>query len=192
MPFVPKCLDVLANDRRPTLPAFRSAPLSPLSLAFDTPGVAVFLDVRHAVLERITALGAKEMAIVPVLAQTHDVLAKNRRLAMLASRSEELVPVKVAVEAQALIAIFSHGHAWSLVKNLPGSTTRDATKTFLTYILRFGTDLHGLQVGATSVTHQALRMEPICATSKCDKTAFNMETAFMAMSFALGGSPWCA
>lgn len=96
---MPQRLNVLSDDSRPTSPAFRGPPFGPLGLALDAPGVAVLLNVRHAMLKGITALGTEEVTIVPVLTKGNNVLAQNRCLAMPATRGEELVPVKMAVEA---------------------------------------------------------------------------------------------
>ena len=82
---------------RLALPAPRRRPLrmTPHAIRIIVPlhewGVAV---------EWIAALGAEEVAYVPLRASGHDDFAFDRRLAGAAPRAEELVEVQVAVEAE--------------------------------------------------------------------------------------------
>jgi hypothetical protein len=109
MPFSAQGLNVLPDDGRFALPALGCPSLCSLGLALDAPGVAVLLDVRHALLEGVAALGTEEMTVVPVLAQGNNMLSHDRGRAVLASRSKQLVPVEVAIKTHALIAILGHG-----------------------------------------------------------------------------------
>jgi hypothetical protein len=52
----------------------------------------------HASLERIAALSTEEVSIVPIFTQGNHVLSNDGSLAVFASRSEVLMPVKVAVK----------------------------------------------------------------------------------------------
>jgi hypothetical protein len=99
MPFSAQGLNVLSNDSCTTLSAFRCSPLSALRLAIDAPRVAILFDMCHTVLKRITALSAEEMSVVPMSAEGDNVLTKNRGLAVLTARSEQLMPVKMAKES---------------------------------------------------------------------------------------------
>ena len=78
-----------------------------MRVTVDTPRVSIFLHKGRRAIERITALGAEEVAGVPLSTACNDDFAFDGRLAALASWREELVEVKVAVEASGLIsAIF--------------------------------------------------------------------------------------
>lgn len=68
VPLSAECLDILADDRKATALAFGGAALSTLGLAINAPGVAVLLNVCHAMLKGFTALGTKEVAVVKVVA----------------------------------------------------------------------------------------------------------------------------
>lgn len=105
VPLPSEGLDVLSDDSNLALLALGCSSLSALGLAVHAPGIAVLLNVRHAMLERVATLCTEEVPIVPVLTKRNDVLAQDGRLAVFATRGEEFVPIKVAVEAQAIVSI---------------------------------------------------------------------------------------
>lgn len=129
MPLAAKRFNVLTNDSLPALTTLRRTPLGALRLAADTPRIAVLFDMRLALAERLTTLGAEEVADVPVGAQCHHVLAHDGSFAMFAARGEELVPIKVTVETQALVAVFGHGLAGLFGKDLSSSPATNAVQT---------------------------------------------------------------
>jgi hypothetical protein len=105
MPLSTHGLNCLTNDWESTLLALRGPPLGALSLTIQTPCVAILFDVAHALLERITTFGTKEMAEMPVLTKSDSVLSQNGGLAVLALGSIYLMPVKVTKVAKSSIAI---------------------------------------------------------------------------------------
>ena len=68
MPLPTQRLHILTNDRLFTLLTLRCSALCALGLAFDAPCVAVFFNVRHALLEGITTFSTEKVTIVPMLA----------------------------------------------------------------------------------------------------------------------------
>jgi hypothetical protein len=75
MPLTAQRLDVLANHSGSAFLTLGSPALGPFGLAADTPSVAVFLNMRHALLERITAFRTEEVTVMPMLAECHNVLS---------------------------------------------------------------------------------------------------------------------
>jgi len=67
-------------------------------MAVYTPCIPVLLHKRRTAIKRITALGAEEVASMPLRTTCHNDLTFNRCLATLASRGEELVEVEMAIE----------------------------------------------------------------------------------------------
>ena len=145
MPLTTHCLNVLTDDSRPAFYALRRSAFCPLGLTFDAPSVPILLNVRHAVFKGITAFCAEEMPVVPVRAEGYNVFLQDWCLAVLASWSKQLVPVKMAVEPKSLITVLTHGHSRSLLEDLAGSTTIDAIEALLAQLLRLRADLHGLK-----------------------------------------------
>jgi hypothetical protein len=144
MPFSAQGLNILSNNSCTALSAFWCSPLGTLRLAINTPSVPVLLDVCHAMVERVTALGAEEMAVVPVSTESDNVLTENRGLAVLTARGEQLMPVKMTEESETLISIFGHGLARFLVESLTGCAASDAIKSLLTEMVGLMADLHRL------------------------------------------------
>ena len=103
MPITTQRLD---HDIRNRLPAASTFAAVPVGMTADAPRIAILLHERRSRIERIAALGAEEMALVPFCAARHDDLALDRRLTRFAARGEELVVVEVAVEAEGLVAVF--------------------------------------------------------------------------------------
>src|SRR5271156_1421702 len=99
----------------------------------------------HALLERVAAFCAEEMTIMPMCAESHSVLADDRSLAMLATWCKELVPVKVAVETESLVSIFSHCLAFNFLELLALSAALNARKALSTFVFRLWTDLQGFE-----------------------------------------------
>jgi hypothetical protein len=68
VPLPSKRLNVLTDDGDSALLALWGATLRAFRLAVDAPRIPILFDMCHAVFEWVTALGAEEVAIVPVLA----------------------------------------------------------------------------------------------------------------------------
>lgn len=109
VPLASEGLDVLANHGQLAPLALGGAPLCPLGLTVDTPRIAILLNVRHAFLERVAALGAEEMTVVKMVAKGNNVISQDGRRTGLAAGSKQFVPVQVAEEPQARVAVLSHG-----------------------------------------------------------------------------------
>lgn len=88
MPFSAQGLDVLSNNSYTALFALGGSSFCTLRLAIDTPRVPVLLNMCHAVVKRVTTLSAEEMTVVPMSAESDDVLTKNRGLAVFTARGE--------------------------------------------------------------------------------------------------------
>jgi hypothetical protein len=99
MPLTTQRLNILADDCLSALLAFRGLSFCTLRLAIQTPSITIFLDMGHALLERIAAFSTEEMSIVPILTQSNHVLPDDRSFAMLAPRCKVLMPVKMTVKA---------------------------------------------------------------------------------------------
>lgn len=112
MPFAAERFDVLPNDGSPTVPTLGRSSLGPSGLAFHAPRIPIFLDVCHALLKWVATLGTEEMAVVPVLAKSDNVLSENGCRAVFTTGSVILMPVEVTEETQTIIAILGHGHPW--------------------------------------------------------------------------------
>jgi|UniRef100_A0A0B7KLD5 hypothetical protein len=144
MPFATQGLNVLPNYSSTAFLALGGTALSTLGLTLDTPCITIFLDMCHPMFEGITTLGTEEMTVVPVFSQRHNMLAKNRSLAMLAPWRIQLMPVKVAEKPESIVSVLSHGHTWSLIQDLTSCTTTDPINTLRPYVVRLRTDLHCL------------------------------------------------
>ena len=165
MPLGAEGLDILSDDGLLAATALGRAPLRALRLARHAPRVPVLLDVRHPLLERVAALGAEEVPEMPVLAEGDDVVAEDGRLAVLALRREELVPVEVAVEAQALVAVLGHRLPGLLLEDLARGAPADAVEALSAEVVWLGADLEGFKARAAGVAPEALRMEALGAAS---------------------------
>jgi hypothetical protein len=144
MPLSAQSLNVLSNDSYTAFPALGRASLRTLCLAVDAPRVSVLLDMGHTLAKRITALGAEEVTVVPVSPESDDVLTKNRGLAVLAARREQLVPVEMAEESQTLISIFGHGLARLLFEDFASCAAVDTIKSFLSKMVGLMANFHRL------------------------------------------------
>lgn len=122
-------LHILPNDGLTTSPALGRATLGTASLARDTPGIPVLFNVRGTRTKRVTALGTEEVTNVPVLAESYNVLANNGRGAVLAARCKLLVPVQMAEETQAVVAVLAHSLARGLLQNLATGTPGNPMET---------------------------------------------------------------
>jgi hypothetical protein len=96
MPLTPKSLHSLLQDHLPTSFAL---PIEPPRMALHTPRIPIPLHERRLLIERVAALGAEEMAFMPLPAAGNHDFALDGRLAAAAARGEELMEVEVAVEA---------------------------------------------------------------------------------------------
>jgi hypothetical protein len=75
---------------------------------------------------------------MPVGAQRHHVLAHDGRLAVLAARGIQLVPVEMTEEAQAFVAVLGHRLARLLGEYLAGGAAGDAVETRCTVCVGLG------------------------------------------------------
>ena len=187
MPFIAQRLDVVPDDGSPTHSTFRSASLSAFGLAVDAPCISVLFDMCHAVLKRVTALGAEEMAKVPMVAKSNDMFAKNWGSAMFATRRKELVPIEVTEEAETIIAVLVLSLPWDFWESLPSLSSANAVQSLRPHLVRFMTDLHGLQTGATGIAPETLRMKSFRRTTQSDKPSFNWEATLVADGVDSGG-----
>lgn len=96
MPFRSKGFDNNVRDGLLAFPTFRAVPIG---MTAHTPSVPVLLNEGHARVEWIAALRTKEVARVPFGPASYNHLPLDRSLARLASGTEQLVEVKVAVES---------------------------------------------------------------------------------------------
>jgi hypothetical protein len=157
-------LNVLTDNRTFALLTFRGSPFCSFGLAIETPGIAVFFDVSHALLERVTAFCAEEMTVVPVGPQSNGMFSDNWSFAMLAERCKVFVPVKMAVETEPLVSIFSHCLAFDFLELLTMSAASNAIKPLSTFVFGLRTDLQGFETGAASITDKAMRMKTLGKT----------------------------
>lgn len=141
VPLAAKGLDVLANHWQLAPLALGGAPLRPLGLAVDTPRIAVLLNVRHAFLKRVAAFGAEEMTIVKMVTEGNNVISQDGRRTGLAAGSKQFVPVQVAEEPQARVAVLSHGLTRLLGQGLASGTTGNAIESRGAEGIRFRGDL---------------------------------------------------
>lgn len=182
MPLASKRPDVLPNDRLPALLALGCPSLRSFGLAIDAPCVAVLLDMRHALFEGVAALSAEEVAIVPVIAKSDDMLTQDWCCAMLATGCKQLMPIKVTVEAETFVTIFCHSLARLLLEDLTCCTPANALQPGCTIRLRLGADLQRLQRGATDVAGEALWVESVVTAGESDETPFDRQIALVAAS----------
>lgn len=144
MPFPSESLNVLSNHGHLAHLALWSAPLRPLCLALDAPRVTVLLYVRHAVFEGIATFCAEEVTVVPVMTKGNDMLPEDGRPAVLAARGEKLMPVQMAIQAEAVIPILRHSLARDLLERLASGATLNALKAVLPGGIRLGAYLECL------------------------------------------------
>lgn len=145
MPLAAKRPNVLSDDGLPALATFGRPALGALCLARHAPRITVLFDMRHAALKWVPALGAEEVAKVPVVAQCHDVLAHNGRRAVLAPRREQFVPVQVAVEPETRVTVLGHGLARRFGEMFACGPPGDALEPRRPVLIRFWRDLERLE-----------------------------------------------
>lgn len=179
VPFAAEGLDVLSNDGRLAALALWSAAFGALRLAAQTPGVAVLFNVRHALLKGIAALGAEKVAVVPVLAERDGVLANDGRRAVLAARCEILVPVEMAVEAKAFVAIVRQRLSLAFFNLLPGRPPANAIESCHSFRFGLGANLQCLETGATGEADEALGMESLGHTRESNDSALDGQLALV-------------
>ena len=78
--------------------ALPALPAVPLPKAAHTPRVPILLNKSRALIERIPALGAEKVSLVPCVPARDDDFSFDGRGAGFAARGEELVEIEVAVE----------------------------------------------------------------------------------------------
>lgn len=180
MPLAAERLHILPDYGQLASLALWRSPFGPLGLALDAPRVAVLLDMRHALLERIAALGTKEVPVVKVVAQRHDMLTNDGRRAGLAAGCEELVPVQVAEEAQTRVAVLCHGLPGLLGQGLAGGTASDTLQACGPERVGLRGDFEGFEGRATGVADEALGVEALGAAAEGNNTSFDGKGAFVA------------
>jgi hypothetical protein len=173
-------LHILTYNRPSAFFALGSLPLCSLGLTVETPSIAIFLDVSHALLERITAFGTEEVAIVPVRPESHGVFANDGSLAMLAARSKMLVPVKMAVETEPLVSIISHCLIFNFFEWLALSTAVNARKTSRTHLCGLWTDFQSFEASATGIADKAMRMKALWKAFQSNYAALDWEFTLVA------------
>lgn len=141
--------DVLPNDGLATFPALGSSPLGTLCLTVDAPCVAVLLDMCHSLFKGVATLGTEEVPVVPMLSECNDVFAKDWGRTVLAAGGEELMPIKMTIEPEALITVLGHCLSRLLFEGLPCGATVDAVQSGGTASIWLRADFKGLQRGAT-------------------------------------------
>ena len=141
--------DVLPNDGLAAFPALGSSPLGAFCLTVDAPRVAVLLDVRHSLSKGVATLGTEEVPVVPMLSECNDVFAKDWSRAVLAAGGEELMPIEMTIEPEALITVLGHCLSRLLLEGLPCSATVDAIQSGGSAGIWLRADFKGLQRGAT-------------------------------------------
>lgn len=182
MPLPAERLDHHADHGEPARHALGGAPLGTFGLALDAPGVPVLLDMARALLERVAALRAEEVAKVPVLSQGDGVRAENRGLAVFALGGVEFVPVEVAEVAVAGVAVFCHGLALDVGDRLSSSTALDPIKTLGAHGGRFVEDFECFESGSAREADKALGVEFLCSSSESYDSSFNGQLALLAGS----------
>lgn len=180
MPFTTKCLDILADHSRLAHLALGCTTFGPLRLAVNTPSVSIFFDMRHAVFKRVATLGTEEVPVMPMRSKGYDMLPEDGGGAVLTSWSKEFVPVEMAVEAEAVISVFRHGHARLLIQYLSCRATSNSLKSLSPRCIWLGANLHGLKTSITSVATEAMGMEPLGGTGQCHKFPFNRTLTLIA------------
>jgi hypothetical protein len=136
---------ILSDDGLLAALALWRAALGPLRLAGNAPRVSVLLNVRHATLERVAALGAEEVPVVPVFAKRHDMLAEDRCLTVPAARREEFVPIQMTVEPQPLVTVLGHRLARCCLEDFACCPTANAVEPRGAKVVWFLTDFEGLE-----------------------------------------------
>jgi hypothetical protein len=107
-------LDRFTNNWQSTLHALRGPPFGAFRLTIQAPGIAVFLNVAHAFLERITTLSTEEMTKVPVFTKRNSMLTQDWGFAVFAFGGIDFVPVKMTKVAKSSITILSHRLTFNL------------------------------------------------------------------------------
>jgi hypothetical protein len=182
VPLAAQGLDDHANDGEPALHALRGAPLGAFRLAVDAPGIPILLDVAHALLEGVAALGAEEVAEVPVLSQGDGVLAEDGSLAVLALGGVELMPVEMAEVALAHVAIVCYRLALDLGDWLASGTTLNSIEALVAHIVGFFEDFEGLKTGSAGEADKATRVVFLGGSSKSYDASFNGQLALVTCS----------
>jgi hypothetical protein len=148
-------------------------------LTINAPGIAILLNMAHSLLEWITALGAEEVAKVPVFSKGNGVFTKDSGLAMLAFGSIKFVPVEVTEIAKSSITVFWHGLTLDLFNCFPSGTTIDPVKSLGTHLWRLLEDLESLQTCPTSKAYETFRVVFFNSSSKPYYTPFNRHLTLM-------------
>ena len=141
-------------------------------------------------LKGVAALRAEEVAIMPVLAERNHVFTQDRCLAVLAARGELLVPVQVAVEAEAVVAVFLGGFAGDFFENFTGFAAADAVHAGVAHRVGLGADFHGFEACAAREAAEALRVEALGDAGEGDEAAFDGEAAFVAERASSARDGW--
>ena len=182
VPLAAQRADVLADDGLLALAALGRPPLGALGLARHAPGVTVLLDVGHAALKGVAALGAEEVTKVPVGAQSDNVLAHDWRLAMLATGRKELVPIQVTVETKSLVTVLGHRLPGLLGQRLARGAAPDPLEAGFAERVGLRRDFERLERGAAAVAREALRVEPLRAARERHEPTLDGVAALMAAS----------
>jgi hypothetical protein len=167
MPFTPKRLNVLTNNRTFAFLALGGSSLSTFGLAVETPCISILLDMGHPFLEGIAAFSAEEMAIMPVLTKSDGMFTNNRGFAVFAFWSVGFVPVKVTKEAESVIAILCGCLTFYLGEDLASSASSNSLNTLSPLGWWFGMNFERFKA---------------CSTGKADKT-FGMEVFWCSAKF---------
>ena len=99
---------------------------------------------------------------------------------MVAAWGKVLVPVEMAVEAEAFITVLGHGLTGFFGQYLVSSPAANALKSRQTCRVRLGRDLQCFQGRTTRITREAVWMEARRYTGQRDKTTLDRVTALMA------------
>jgi hypothetical protein len=173
VPLTAHSLDVFADDWLLALQALGSSSLSALCLALKTPSIPILLDMAHAFLERITTFSAEEVTKMPVLTQCNRMFTDNRCLAMLASGGEVLMPVKMTVVAQSLVAILSHSLAFNFRELLSSSSSLNSVDALRTMHLRFRADFESFKSSSAGEANETLRVEAFSGPTERYNSSFD-------------------
>ena len=122
MPLGAQRLHHRIRNRLPTPLALGAVPIG---MAIDAPRVPVLFDERGGGIERITALGAEEVAGVPLGAAGDDDLALDGGFAGFAAGGEALVEVEVAVEARRWVGAVARFQVRHCFRGLPAGEEGD-------------------------------------------------------------------
>lgn len=135
----------------------------------------------RAARERVAALRAEEVPVVPVRPERHHVLPDDRRRAVLAARREPLVPVEVAVEPQPGVAVVVLLRLpRSVGRLLAGRARRDAGQARRALRRGLRRDLKVRERSVADVARHALGMPALGEAGERDDAAFDGELARVA------------